>query len=60
MLRSLLSTPQPLQKKNRFAEIGDNTNLAFRKKENAAQQIKLRGLRWINDEARFEHICDHN
>jgi len=48
------------QEKKRFAEIEDKYKGRIQEKENAAQQVKVRGLRWLNDEARFEHICEYN
>ena len=48
------------QEKKRFAEIEDKYKARIQEKENAAQQVKVRGLRWLNDEARINHICDYN
>jgi hypothetical protein len=59
-LRNLDAFQANPQEKKRFAEIEAKYKPRIQEKENAAQQVKLRGLRWLNDEARIEHVCDFN
>lgn len=52
---ALLSNPE---EKKRYFEIEDKYRSRIQEKEDAAQQIHIRGLRFLIDESRMEHACN--
>jgi hypothetical protein len=48
------------QEQQRFREIEAKYKSRIQEKEDAAQQIKRRGVRFLLDFGRMEHVCDHH
>jgi len=48
------------QEQQRLREIEDKYKSRIQEKEDAAQQIKRRGVRFLLDFGRMEHVCDHH